>query len=38
MAVQHYKELIAWQKSMDLVIEIYRVTQCFPKDEALTNN
>ena len=28
-----YKDLVAWQKSMDLVTSIYRVTSAFPKDE-----
>lgn len=30
MAVLHYRELIAWQKAMDLVVEIYRITSSFP--------
>ena len=33
MAVQDYRELIAWQKAMDLVEAIYRTTQSFPKEE-----
>ena len=33
MAVQSYRELIAWQKAMDFVAEVYRVTRKFPKDE-----
>ena len=28
-----YRELIAWQKSMRFVIEIYRATQGFPRSE-----
>ena len=28
-----YKDLVAWQKSMDLVTAIYRATRTFPKDE-----
>ncbi|MCK5084755.1 MAG: four helix bundle protein [Candidatus Pacebacteria bacterium] len=28
-----YKELIVWQKSIDLVIEIYSLTEYFPKSE-----
>lgn len=28
-----YKDLIVWQKSMDLVIEIYHLTDHFPKTE-----
>jgi len=39
MKVKSYKELIVWQKSMDLVEEIYSATRTFPKEEiyALTN-
>ncbi len=33
MAWKHYKELIVWQKSMDLVTEIYRLTKQLPPDE-----
>jgi len=33
MGVKHYQELIAWQKAMDLVVLIYKVTACFPKEE-----
>lgn len=29
-----YKDLLVWQKAMDLVVAIYRVTQSFPKTEA----
>ena len=31
--VQSYRDLIAWNKAMDLVTEIYRVTHNFPKEE-----
>lgn len=31
---QHFKDLIAWQKAMDLVTEIYRITDSFPKREV----
>ena len=39
MAIQHYRELIAWQKAIDLVVEVYRLTESFPKTEvfSLTN-
>ena len=30
-----YKELIVWQKGIDLVVEIYRATRAFPKRGAL---
>ena len=33
MSLKFYKDLVAWQKAMDLVTEIYRVTRKFPKDE-----
>ena len=35
----HYKDLIVWQKAMDLTTEIYRLTKKLPKDElyVLTN-
>lgn len=31
--IKSYKELTVWQKSMDLVIEIYKLTKTFPKEE-----
>ena len=31
--VADYKELIAWQKSMELVVDVYRVTKSFPNGE-----
>ncbi len=30
---QHYRELVAWQKAMDLVTHIYEVSKRFPDDE-----
>ncbi len=33
MKLQSYKELIVWQKSMDLVEKIYLLTKLFPKEE-----
>jgi four helix bundle protein len=33
MPVQDYKDLIVWQKSMDLVEIIYRITESFPSHE-----
>jgi four helix bundle protein len=39
MAGKNYRDLIAWQKAMDLVEVVYKVTGLFPKDEiyGLTN-
>ncbi len=31
--INSYKDLIVWQKSMDLVVEVYRITELFPKSE-----
>ena len=33
MAVRNYRDLIAWQKAMDLVETVYRLTRLFPKEE-----
>ncbi|MFZ1932785.1 MAG: four helix bundle protein [Thermoguttaceae bacterium] len=33
MTVKDYRELIVWQKGMDLVEAIYELTAAFPKDE-----
>jgi hypothetical protein len=33
MHLKSYKELMVWQKSMDLVEEIYRITKELPKSE-----
>ena len=30
----NFKELLVWQKSIELVTEIYRTTDAFPKDET----
>ena len=39
MAVQDYRQLEVWQQAMELVIEVYRATVAFPKEETygLTN-
>ena len=29
----HYKELTVWQKSMELVVEVYRLVRKLPKEE-----
>jgi four helix bundle protein len=31
--VNSFKDLVAWQKAMDLVTEIYRISRKFPQDE-----
>jgi four helix bundle protein len=28
-----YRDLVAWQKSMDLVTDVYQLTACFPGEE-----
>lgn len=33
MGVKGYKDLIVWQKSVDLVCLVYKVTKTFPKEE-----
>jgi len=33
VGVQKYEDLIVWQKAMDLVEEIYRLTKLLPNDE-----
>lgn len=33
MTVRNYSELVAWQKSMDLVERVYAATKQFPKEE-----
>lgn len=33
MKIQSYKESIVWQKAVELVVLIYRLTKSFPKEE-----
>lgn len=33
MAIRNYRDLMAWQKAMDLVEGVYRVSQKFPASE-----
>ncbi len=33
MPVSSYRQLVVWQKAIELVLEIYRATQDFPKEE-----
>jgi len=39
MMIESYKDLIVWQKAMDLAEEVYQLTKLFPKEElyGLTN-
>lgn len=39
MKLKNYQDLIAWQKSMDLVEDVYRASKDFPREEiyALTS-
>jgi four helix bundle protein len=32
--VQGYRDLLVWQKSMDLVTRVYEITRTFPKSEV----
>lgn len=34
MKLQNYKELIVWQKSVDLVEKVFQVTRTFPQTEV----
>jgi len=34
MPVKNYRDLIVWQKAMELVEEIYKETKCFPSEET----
>ena len=31
--MENYRELIVWQKAMDLAEEVYRIVKAFPKEE-----
>jgi four helix bundle protein len=33
VTVRKYNELLAWQKAMDLVVNVYEVSRLFPKEE-----
>ncbi|MEN9613959.1 MAG: hypothetical protein RLZZ347_266 [Candidatus Parcubacteria bacterium] len=39
MKIHNYEKLVVWQKSMDLVQEVYTLSEKFPKTElyGLTN-
>ena len=34
MAVKSYRELTTWQKAMDLVVQVYKMSRSFPREEA----
>ena len=34
MAIKDYRELLVWQKAMDLVEQVYRITAHFPREET----
>ena len=33
VSVRSYRDLVAWRKSMELVVEVYRCTEAFPRIE-----
>lgn len=33
MSINSYKDLIVWQRSMEVVVESYTITELFPKSE-----
>ncbi len=33
MEIKSYKDLIVWQKAVDLAIKVYKITNNFPKEE-----
>ena len=33
MPVRSYRDLVVWQRAVDLVVEVYRVTGGFPREE-----
>ena len=32
-SIRNYRDLVVWQRSMDLVLEVYEITSNFPDDE-----
>ncbi len=34
MAVKSYRELVVWQKAMDLAESVYKLTSAFPREEV----
>ncbi|WP_316638118.1 four helix bundle protein [uncultured Ruminococcus sp.] len=33
MYIRNYRDLLVWQKAMDLVIEVYQLTSLLPREE-----
>ncbi len=33
MEIQNYRDLLVWQRAMDLVVEVYRLVKLLPKEE-----
>ena len=33
MAIANFTELLVWQKAMDLVVDVYELTETYPKDQ-----
>ena len=33
LVVKGYRDLLVWQRAMDLVVEVYRLSDTFPRDE-----
>ena len=34
VTIQNYKDLIVWQKSMEVALKVYKLTEKFPKSEV----
>ena len=34
MTIENYKDLIVWQKSMEVALQVYKLTEKFPKSES----
>ena len=34
MAIHSYRELIVWQRAIELVVAVYKLTEDFPKEEV----
>lgn len=31
--INSYRDLVVWKKSIELVVEVYKLTDCFPREE-----